>query len=100
MAIEPDEIGTSGQVAHHRRRIIMAVCMLPSVMGVPKPSGQSKLAASPDIGRMRITVMVAMPVVQAMVCDPVEWTILPCHAPEDHQDPFDRTTRGECAMRE
>lgn len=41
------------------------------------------------MGRVRITIVITVPVVSTMVRDPVERTVLSAHATEDHQDPFD-----------
>src|SRR5258708_31477192 len=49
------------------------------------------------MGRVRITIVITVPVVSTMVRDPVEWTVLSAHAAEDHQDPFDRARRRKGA---
>ncbi len=52
------------------------------------------------MGRVRITIVITVPVVSTMVRDPVEWTVLSAHAAEDHQDPFDRARRRKGAVGE
>src|SRR5262245_38746025 len=94
MCVDEDEIAPACEIANGGGGIDKPIRTIPAEMGVPESAQPSKAVSRPDDRRMRIAVVIAMPMMQAMDGDPVEWRDA-AHAAQKHQDAFDRPERAE-----
>jgi hypothetical protein len=54
--------------------------------------------AAPDVRRVGVALGVGVRVVPAMICDPVRYGTLDCHAPEDRERGLNGTRRIEASV--